>query len=403
MIDSIRRKEILGKGKPEPKHVPWWGESNFGGWYTEKEIDAAVKAMRESMHWSKGFGPRPEEVARFEEKLAAYCGVNHAIALTNCGAGLDLALRALELEPGDEVICPAINYKASQMAILDRGGKVIFCEIDPETLNLDPEDVENRITKRTRAIIPVHLTGLSAPMDELEEIAHRHPHPIYGPPKIIGDAARAIGAVYKSKKIGAVGWATSFSFHSQKLMTTLGEGGALVTDDAVLAKKVRDMCFYGGEHGWGMNYRMNKVQAAVGIVQLGRLDEMVAKRRHAAQRRTNLLQGSLDLILPFEPPDYYHAYYVYPILVKPEWSGEKRDAILKIMEERFGIVCSITNRPVYLRWPYVAEKCGNPSLKISENIAQRLLCPPLHPQFTEAHELYVTASLLETIDMVKSL
>lgn len=403
MISVQEMEKILSAGKPEPRDVPWFGEVNFGAWYTEAEVDAVVKAIRDSMHWSKGFGPRPKELAEFEYKLAEYCGVKHAIALTNCGAGLELALRSLDLEVGDEVICPAINYKAAHMAVLDRGAKVVFCEIDPATLNLDPGDVERRMTSKTRAIIPVHLTGLSAPMDELVEIANRHPHPVYGPPKIIGDAARAIGAGYKGGKVGGTGWATAFSFHTQKLMTTLGEGGALVTNDTELAEKVRDMCFYGGEHSWGMNYRMSKVQAAVGIVQLDRLDEMVAKRRQVALRRYKLLDGVPELILPSEPPEYYHAFYVYPILVQSEWAREKRDQILKIMEERFGIVCSVTNKPVYLRWPYIAEKCGQPKLEISEDIAQRLFCPPIHPQLTDEQERYIIASILETINIIKSL
>lgn len=402
MISEQERKAILAAGKPEPRDVPWFGEVNFGGWYTEEEIEAAVKAIRDSMHWSKGLGPRPKEVTQFEEKLAEYCGAKYALALTNCGAGLDLAARALGLGPGDEVICPAINYKASQLVVIDRGAKVVFCETDPVTLNLDPQDVERRMTSRTRAIIPVHQTGLSAPMDELEDIANRHPHPVYGPPKIIGDAARAAGAGYKGGKVGGTGWATSFSFHSQKLMTTLGEGGALVTNDKELAEKVRDMIFYGGEHGWGMNYRMCKVQAAVGIVQLKRLDEMIAKRRQVALRRNKLLDGVSELILPSEPHGYYHAFYVYPILVKKEWAGKRRDEILRIMEEKFGIVCSVTNRPVYQRWPYIAEKCGTPNLPITEDIGQRLFCPPIHPQFTEEQEMYVVASLLETIDTIGS-
>jgi dTDP-4-amino-4,6-dideoxygalactose transaminase len=402
VIEPAKRKGILSKGKPEPKDVPWWGEPNFGGWYTEAEIEAAVKAIRDSMHWSTGFGgPNPKTVADFEQAFAEYCGAKHAIAITNCGVGLDMAMIALDLEPGDEVICPAVNYKASQMVILDRGGKVVFCDIDPKTLNVDPEDVERRITLRTRAICPVHQTGLAAPIDELLEIAERHPHPVHGPLKIIGDAARSCGAAYHGNRVGAKEWVTAFSFHSQKLMTTLGEGGAVTTNDAALAARMRDMCHYGGEHGWGMNNRMNKVQAAVGLVQLGRLDEMNEMRRKSAHRRSALLEGVSEIILPYEPPGYEHLYYVYPILVEPEWAGAKRDRLLSTMQEKFGIACSVTNRPTYLRWPYIAAKCGVPKLPVSEDVGKRLFCPPLHPLLTEEQELYICASLLETIDMIK--
>ena len=402
MIDRQARKKILSKGKPEPKNVPWWGELNFGSYYTEAEIDAAVQAIRESMHWSVGFGgPDPKTVADFENAFAEYCGAKHAIAITNCGVGLDMAMICLCLQPGDEVICPAINYKASQMAILDRGGKVVFCDVAPRTLNVDPVDVERRITPRTRAICPVHLTGLAAPIDELLEIAERHPHPVHGPLKIIGDAARSCGATYHGNKVGAKEWVTAFSFHGQKLMTTLGEGGAVTTNDSALAARMRDMCHYGGEYGWGMNNRMNKVQAAVGLVQLSRLDEMNGMRRKAAYRRNVLLNGVPDIILPYETPGYEHMYYVYPILVQPDWAGVKRDRLLSIMQEKFGIVCSVTNKPTYLRWPYIAAKCGTPKLPVSEDIGQRLFCPPLHPLLSEEQELYVCASLLETIDVIR--
>jgi len=401
IIDIKTRKRILSRGQPEPKHVPWWGEPNFGGWYTEAEIEAAVKAIRESMHWSVGFGPDPQTVTDFENTFARYCGAKYAIAITNCGMGLEMAMRCLELQPGDEVICPAINYKASQMAILGQGGKVVFCDIDPRTLNLDPEDVEKRITPRTRAICPVHQTGLAAPIDELLEIAERHPHAVHGPLKIIGDAARSCGATHNGHKLGEKGWCTAFSFHSQKLMTTLGEGGAVTTNDAALAQQIRDLCHYGGENGWGMNYRMNKVQAAVGLVQLSRLDEMNSMRRRAAHRRNELIAGVPEIILPYEPPGYEHMYYVYPVLVQPDWAGKKRDRIISIMQENHGIVCSITNRPTYQRWPYIAEKCGSPRLPVSEDVGQRLLCPMLHPLLTEEQEMYICASLLEAIDMVK--
>jgi len=402
MIDARERKNILAKGKPEPKAVPWWGELNFGGWYTEAEITAAVEAIRESMHWSVGFGPNPKTVKDFEDIFAQYCGAKHAIAITNCGVGLDMAMVCLDLQPGDEVICPAINYKASQMAILGRGGKVVFCDIDPKTFNLDPEDVEKRITPRTRAICPVHQTGLAAPIPELLDIAGRHAHPVYGSLKIIEDAARSCGARYNGHRVGSESWITAFSFHSQKLMTTLGEGGAVTTNDSALAARLRDMCNYGGEDGWGVNNRMNKVQAAVGLVQLSRLDEMNGMRRKAAYRRNALLDGVPEIILPYEPFGYEHTYYVYAILVQPEWAGTKRDKIIAILRDKFGIVCSITNLPTYQRWPYIARNCEFTPLPVSEEIGRRLFCPPLHPLLTDEQELYISASLLEAIDLVKN-
>ena len=336
-------------------------------------------------------------ILKFEKKIARYHGMEHAVVTSSCTSALHLSLKSLNIGPGDEVICPAVNFKAAHMAILDRNAKVVFCEIDPITYNLDPEDVLKKITKNTRAIIPVHLHGLSAPMNDLKIIAEKNPHKIHGPIKIIGDAARAIGAGYNGKKVGHDGWATSFSFQSQKLITTLGEGGAIVTNDTKLADKVRDMCSYGGESGWGMNYRMNKVQAAVGEVQLGRINELINRRRKIAERRGSILNKLQDIKLPEEPDNFIHAFYVYPILVKNKWGGKKRDLIIKIMQERYGIVCSITNRPVYDRWSYIKKMCGNPNLEISDNISSRLFCPIIHPDLNDEQEKYINASIIETI------
>lgn len=401
MLDRKTRKEILARGKPEPKDVPWWGEPNLGSWYTEAEIEAAVRTIRESNDWAVGFGPNPKVIQDFESAFAQYCGTKYAVATNACGTAIDMAMTCLDLEPGDEVICPAINYKAAHLSIMNQGGKVVFCDIDSRTLNLDPDDVERRLTPRTRAIFPVHMNGLSAPMDDLLDIAERHSHPKRGPLKVIGDAARGCGASYRGTKVGAKGWMTAFSFQTQKHMTTLGEGGMITTDDLAVDKRLRNLRQFGGEEGWGSNYKMTKVQAAVGLVQLSRLDEMNRRRREAAHRRTRLLTGTPELTLPYEPPDCEHIYYVYGILVPPDWAGDKRDKILATMRDRFGIVCSVSNPPTYQRWSYVARNCGVPRLPVSEEIGQRLFCPSLHPLLSEEQERYICAALLETVDLVK--
>ena len=400
MLDDATRQKALARGKPEPKDVPWWGEPNLGVWYTEAEVSAIVAAVRESMDWTVGFGPDARQIAEFEEKFAAYCGAKHAVAINSCGTGLDMAMRALALEPGDEVICPAVNYKAAHLAIIDRGATVVFCDIDERTLNLDPADLESRVTPRTRAIYPVHMNGLPAPMDELRDITERHQHPKYGPPKIIYDAARACGAGYKGRRVGADGWLTAFSFHTQKLMTTLGEGGMITTDDDSLARRLRDMRQFGGEEEWGSNYKMTKVQAAVGLVQLARLDEMNQQRRQAARRRTQYLEGLEGVTLPAEPPDYEHVYYVFGILVAEGLGGAGRDEIIRIMRENHGIHCSVSNPPTYLRWPYIARHCRHENLPVSEDVGRRLICPPLHPLLTEEQELYISVSLTEAVRTV---
>lgn len=401
MLDVKIRKKILSLGKPEPRDMLWYGEPNLGAWYTEEEVDAVVDSIRESMDWTVGFGPNSKTIEEFEYAFAKFCGAQYAVATNSCGTGIDMAMMSLDLEPGDEVICPAINYKATHLAILKQGGKVVFCDIDAKTLNLDLQDVEKKITSKTRAIFPVHMNGLPAPIDELLEIAKRNVHPKHGSIKVIFDAARCCGGVYKGEKIGSKGWMTIFSFHTQKLMTTLGEGGIITTNDAALNKRLRDLRQFGGEEGWGSNYKMTKIQAAVGLIQLRRLDEMNNKRRAAAIRRTELLTGVPELTLPYEPSDRQHLYYVYSILIQPEWAGKKRDKIIEIMKEKYGIVCSVSNPPVYERWPYIAKHCGIPKLEVSEEIGKRLFCPPLHPLLNEEQELYICAALLEAVELIK--
>ncbi|MBN1584517.1 MAG: DegT/DnrJ/EryC1/StrS family aminotransferase [Anaerolineae bacterium] len=399
MIEKNRRKEILARGKPA---VKWPGEPKLGSYYGEEEIEAIVQSIRESMDWTVGFSFACSQIPEFEAAFAAYCGTTDAIAVNGAGTGIDMAIRALELEPGDEVICPAINFKAVPLSIIGHGGKVVFGEIDPRTFQLDPNDVERKITPRTRAILPTHMNGLSAPMDDYIAIAERHPHAKYGPLKVIGDAARACGGSYKDTKIGKKGWVTIFSFHTQKNMTTLGEGGAITTDDESVARTLRGYRHFGwGTDGWGTNYKMTKVQAVAGLVQLKRLDGLIAKRLEVAHERTALLADMPELILPYEPPDCVHTFYLYTILVPPDWAGEKRDRILQIMETDYNISCVIANPPVSESTPLIRAHTADQHLPLSDELGQRLFCPPIHPMMTRAQNEYLSAALIDTVERIR--
>jgi len=399
MIEKSLRKEILAKYKP--KKV-WRGEPLLGSWYTEEEIEAVVKTIRASMDWEgEGFGFFSKEIADFEQAFAEYCGTEDCIAISNAGVGLDMAVRALNLEPDDEVIVPGINFKASTLAVIGQGAKVIFCEVDPKTLCADPNDVEKRITPRTRAIIPTHMNGLSCDMDALLEIAERHPHPKYGPLRVIGDAARACGGEYKGTKIGKKGWMNIFSFHAQKNMTTLGEGGAITTDDLEIAKILRSYRHYGSEADtWGSNYRMTKVQAAVGLVQLKKLDKMIEMRRKVAEERTEMLKDIPELTLPYEPPGYKHTYYLYTILVPKKWAGEKRDRLIKILEQEYNVGCVVANPPVY-EIPFIRRHTGNQILPLSDELGKRIFCPPIHPLMTKEQNTYICAAIIEAVEKLR--
>ena len=398
MIEPERRREILAR---ERDTIYSKGEPLLGGYYTEEEIEAAVSTIRASMDPSVGFGFDVEEIREFERAFADYCGTKHAIAINGAGTGLDMAMAALDLEPGDEVIVPAINFKAAALSVIGQGGRVVWCEVDERTFQADPEDVERRITPRTRAIFPVHMNGMSAPMDDLLDIAERHPHPKHGPLKVIGDAARALGGGYKDTRIGKKGWCTVFSFHTQKNMTTLGEGGAVTTDDDELARRLRAIRQFGGGWTWGTNYKMTKVQAAVGLVQLRRLDEMIENRRRVALERHALLEGIPEITLPYEPPECRHTYYLYTCLVPEEWAGEKRDRLMSIMQEEYGVGCVVANPPQYEQTPFLRRMTPGQDLPRSNLLGRRMFCVSLHPLMTSEHNEYVCAALIETVERLR--
>jgi len=321
MIDAKRRKRILSRGRPP---VVWKGEPGLGAYYTEQEVRAAEKAIRKGMEWNTGFGFLVEEIVKFEEAFARYCGTQFAVSCVTASVGLDMAMMCLDLKRGDEVIVPACNFPAAALATLGQGGKVVFCEVDPRTFNADPADVERRITPRTRAICPVHMNGLSADMDGLLRVARRNPHPKHGPPKVIGDAARACGGGYKGTKIGKKGWMTVFSFHTMKLMTTLGEGGMVTTDDPAAAERLRAIRQWGAGKEWGTSYKLTMVQAAVGSVQLRRLDRMLAQRVRRARERTALLEACPSSHCPTSRPSATTPSTSTPSSCRP--SGPASDA-----------------------------------------------------------------------------
>jgi len=397
MIEREERRRILVRGRA--KNLPA-GEPFLGGWYTGREIGAAVRAIRASMDWHIGFGFQVKEIADFERAFARYVGTRHAVAVATASIGLDVAMRCLDLKAGDEVICPALNFKASHLAVLGQGGSLVFCEVDPRTLNCDPADVERRITRRTRAILPVHMNGLAAPMNELLAVARRHSRPGRPPIRVIGDAARADGGGAQGAKIGKKGWMTVFSFHTMKLMTTLGEGGMITTDSAEVAARIRRVIQWGGDVEWGSSYKITRVQAAVGLVQLERLDAMIARRVRLARRRTALLAGTPGLPLPWAPPGFDHTYYLYTVLVPAAWAGRKRDAVVRLLRERYRVACAICNPPTYEGSAYIRGKTGGQRMRRSEELGARLFCPTIHPLMTEEQNEYIAAAVIEAMDRV---
>ena len=284
-----------------------------GGVYEEDDLQAATAVLEAVASGEGSFFPLPEE-AEFQKVFAAHEGAAHAVGVNSCGTALDCCMMALDLGPGDEVITTPLTFVCTAGCAVARGARVVFADIDTDTLNLDPHRARERITDRTRAIIPVHFAGLAADLDAFEELSRETGVPV------IYDAAHAVGATSRGEPVGGRGRASCYSFQSNKNMTCLGEGGAITTDDADFAKRVRQLKTFGYVYGpegtrvesIGFNYRMGKVQYAVGLTQLAKIDRVVATRRQRMLALNDLLTGVPELILPsgFGPDHACHLHVV---------------------------------------------------------------------------------------------
>jgi len=280
----------------EIREVPF---RSLGGVYEADDLEAVTRVTAAAQDPAGSFFPQPEE-DQFQARFAEHEGARHAIATNSCGTALDCCMMALDLKPGDEVITTPLTFVCTAGTALARGARVIFADVDPVTLNLDPARVRERLSERTRAIIPVHFAGLACAVDEFDRISAETGLPI------IYDAAHAVGTLSDGRPIGNRGQAACYSFQSNKNMTCLGEGGAVTTDDADFAEKVRQLKTFGYVYGGptlrvasiGFNYRMNKVQYAVGLTQLAKVDRVIAARRVRMAKLNQLLAGVEEFILP---------------------------------------------------------------------------------------------------------
>ena len=263
------------------------------------------------------------DVEAFEAEFAAYCGVRHCIGVGNGLDALRLTLQALDIGRGDEVITAANTFIATAQAILQAGATPVLVDCDPDTYNLDPRRLSGAITSRTKAIMPVHLYGQPADMDEIRVIADEHGL------AIIEDAAQAHGAMYKGNRCGSMGIAGCFSFYPAKNLGAMGDGGAIVTDDRALAARIRKMRNYGSQVKYrhdvpGCNTRLDTIQAAVLRVKLRRLDKWNALRAEAARSYDELLAGC-DLIRPTTKDDRTHVFHLYAV------RSQDRDELLETL------------------------------------------------------------------------
>lgn len=323
------------------------------------------------------------------------------MAFNSGGTALEMVLRYLRLAPGDEVVSCAINFVGPHIAVIGQGGTLVLAEPDPLTLNLDPADTERAVTPRTRAILVTHWNGATADLQPFLDLADRNPHPVHGPPVVIVDAARACGGrTATGARVGAEGWATVFSFESKKLMTTFGQGGMVTTNDETLAEPLRWLRTYGGREHWGTNQMMSKAQAAVGLVQLSRLDEMNTARIGRAHRRTRSLADVDELTLPPTLHERQHLYYRHSLLVPDGWAGAGRDELMNVLASQYGVGSIISDPPTYLGHRLIRDHTSGQHCPRADRLAARLLCPCLHPRMSPGDEAAICDAIRQATAQV---
>jgi perosamine synthetase len=319
-------------------------------------------------------------VGLFEKQFAEFCGVRHAIACCNGTVALHLALLALGVKSGDEVIVPTLTFVATPNSVTYCGAKPVFVDSESETWNLDPKQVEAKITPRTKGIIAVHLYGHPAKMAELKDIASRHN--LF----LLEDAAEAHGAMFDGKIIGSIGDAAAFSFYANKIITT-GEGGMVVTDNDDLAERAKLFRGQGMDMNrryWhpiiGYNYRMMNLPAAIGLAQLEKIDQQIGLRKNIAKLYRERLQEMPGIIFQPEQSWAKHVYWMFSIVLQTEF-WQNRDAVIEILAEQ-GIETRPLFYPAHTMPPYIDSVNGE-TFPVAENLSRNGLSLPTWAGLTE--------------------
>jgi perosamine synthetase len=336
-------------------------------------------------------------VDQFEEKFASYIGVRYAIAVSSGTAALHLALAALDIRPGDEVIMPTFTMIACANVAKYLGAKPVLVDSDISTWNIDPNNIEEKITDKTKAIMVVHIYGHPADMDPIMKIAKKHG--LY----VIEDAAEAHGAEYKGKKVGSIGDIGCFSFYANKIITT-GEGGIVTTNDDKIAEKVRKLRDQGynlSMRKWlvhdviGYNYRLTNLQAAVGLAQLERIEEFINRHRENAYYYNSLLKDIHGVTLPPEMPWAKNVYWMYTCLINEEMTKVTRDELIRKLET-YGIDSRASFLPIHMQPPY-RSIYGQERHPVAEMLGKRGINLPSGNSTTKMDIEYVVTAIKEIL------
>jgi dTDP-4-amino-4,6-dideoxygalactose transaminase len=357
----------------------------------EEEVEAVVKVLRSGL-LTQGLGAGPM-VTQFEKNFAKFASVEHAIAVNTGTAALHSAVVASGVKHGDEVILPSFTFVATAEAVVMAGGKPVFTDIDPETYNISPAEIEKAVTRKTKAIVPVDLYGLPAEIKPIREIAAEHDL------AVVEDAAQAHGATYAGKPVGVLADVACWSLYASKNMTT-GEGGVITTGDDEMAEALRLMRTHGEKAKYaslvlGHNYRMSEIQAAIGLVQLEKLPAFVTKRRENARKLTRMLAKTEKLQLPREPKGRKHSWYLYTIRLKNARENKRNRIVEELRKRDIGAEVYYPN-PVHLM-PYYRDSFGRHKLPETEKAARQVFSLPIHPGVTEEQVDYIGKSLLHLL------
>lgn len=367
----------------------------YGTEYGPEEERALLAVLRQ------GAPTSGEACLEFERDFAAYCGTAHARAVSNGTAALFLSLVALGLKPGDRILTTPITWIATAAAGVTLGAEVDFVDIDPLTYNLDPGQLEAKLTANTKAVLPVHLYGQCCDLDPILAVANRHGV------AVIEDACHAVGAEYHGRKAGSLGVTGCFSFHEQKNISTLGEGGMVITNDPAVFERValyRSHCtrVYGrstkycsldearfpmGQRFWwqdfddcGYNFRLTDAQGAVGVVQLRRLDALNQRRIDNAAYLSAGLRDVPGLTLPTVMPGRKHVFHLYPVQIDPARFGRTRDEFVHAMLYERGVKVGTHYTPLHYATAFQRRGFRRGQFPVAEAVAERLVTLPIHPR-----------------------
>jgi len=349
------------------------------------EIDDAIQSILDNTAFIGG-----QVVKDFEGNFASFCTADHCVGVASGTDALFLALQALDIGHGDEVIVPANSFIATSEVVTATGAKVVFVDVNEHSYNIDVSKIEAKITGRTRAIIPVHLYGQPADIDPINEIAKRHNL------KVIEDSAQAHGAEYKGRRTGTLGDVACFSFYPGKNLGAYGDAGAVVTNDESIADKIRMMANHGRlkkyDHLFeGVNSRLDGIQAAILDVKLKHLEDWTSARRKVAATYNHLLSDLEEVVLPKEEPYAKHVYHLYVIQLA------NRDSVREFLKEK-GISAGIhypTPLPLLNAYDYLGHKPGD--FPVSERLANEILSLPMYPELSNEQVESVADSVRKAV------